>query len=253
MSRQKSIYLSYLLIGLGLGLLSLIAWPVFDYYVVSASELGRQDMKMPVSLAYAEELHQSSLPLGEETVFGKASISMEPSQTDFTKASSWFVGTDPVQKSNLSDKYPDEYVLTIPEVDVYDARVVVGSNDLSESLIHYAGTAYPGQAGSPVIFGHSVLRQFYNPKVSNPRRYMSIFSKIMTLEAGDEIEIEYDGVLYTYQVTDKYQVEPEDVYILQQNYGQANLKLVTCVPEGTYLRRGVVEAKLLNMSETTRT
>jgi sortase (surface protein transpeptidase) len=39
-------------------------------------------------------------------------------------------------------------------------------------------------------------------------------------------------------------VKPEDVFILEQNYEEKTLKLVTCVPEGTYLRRGVITATL---------
>jgi len=103
----------------------------------------------------------------------------------------------------------------------------------------------PGQPGAPVVFGHSLLRQFYNPKESNPRRYNSIFSTIMTLDKGDKIYLYYGDVRYTYVVEDKTEVKPTDTYILSQDYGVRQLKLVTCVPEGTYLRRGVVTAQLI--------
>ncbi len=41
------------------------------------------------------------------------------------------------------------------------------------------------------------------------------------------------------------EVQPTDTFILAQRYDVRQLKLVTCVPEGTVLRRGVVIATLV--------
>jgi LPXTG-site transpeptidase (sortase) family protein len=68
----------------------------------------------------------------------------------------------------------------------------------------------------------------------------------MTLKKGDEIKILDDGITYTYQVMEKTEVKPEDTYILAQRRDAKLLKLVTCTPEGTYLRRGVVTAQLID-------
>jgi sortase A len=65
------------------------------------------------------------------------------------------------------------------------------------------------------------------------------------LEPGDRIYITQDNIRYTYVVQSKTDVKPTDTYILSQNYSSRTLKLVTCVPEGTYLRRGVVTAQLV--------
>jgi len=89
------------------------------------------------------------------------------------------------------------------------------------------------------------LRQFYNPSEKNPRRYTSIFSKIMLLERGDKIFLTHDNVKYTYLVQDKTEVKPEDTFILAQRFDVHQLKLVTCTPEGTTLHRGVVTAQLV--------
>ena len=67
----------------------------------------------------------------------------------------------------------------------------------------------------------------------------------MTLKTGDEIYVTYDNVKYTYVVQEKTEVKPTDVYILSQKYDAQSLKLVTCTPEGTYLRRGVITAQLV--------
>ncbi len=167
---------------------------------------------------------------------------------DYTNLSNWF--EDPSKKdiqniSNLLNQEVTEYYLDIPKLDITNALVKIGSDDLDTSLIQYPGTALPGKPGTPVIFGHSLLRQFYNPKESNPRRYKSIFSYIMSLEKGDKIYLRYKDATYTYSVQSKTEVNPEDIYILSQDYTIRQLKLVTCVPEGTYMRRGVVVAQLV--------
>src|SRR5258708_871941 len=163
-------------------------------------------------------------------------------ELDYTNLSNWFTSTTLPQGGQEQDT---EYTLDIPGVEIETAKVKLGGSNLDKNLIQYPGTSLPGQAGAPVIFGHSVLRQFYNPQTKNPRRYFSIFSKIMTLENGDKIYLTYNNIKYTYEVRSKSVVQPEDTFILDQHYDSKELKLVTCVPEGTYLQRGVVTAQLI--------
>ncbi len=164
---------------------------------------------------------------------------------DYTNLSNWFPGAGSMPEL-LQSEVSEEYRLDIPNLKIENAVVAQGGTDLNKSLIAFPGTGTPGQYGAPVIFGHSVLRQFYNPSEKNPRRYTSIFSTIMTLKKGDEIFITYNGIRYTYVVQEKTEVKPTDVYILNQKYDAKRLKLVTCTPEGTYLRRGVVTAELVS-------
>jgi len=135
------------------------------------------------------------------------------------------------------------YNLSIPKLKIESAVVTIGGEDLSESLIQYPGTALPGEYGNTVIFGHSVLPQFFNPK-----NYKTIFSTLPTLEEGDEILIDFDGVRYRYVVFKMIEVSPKDVSVLEQRYDGEYLSLVTCVPPGTYLRRLIVRAKLVKPS-----
>lgn len=169
-------------------------------------------------------------------------------QLDYTNLSNWFedqLVTDLVNRTSLLSNQMGEYTIEIPKLNIFNAVVKIGGVNLDESLIQYPGTSLPGKPGAPVVFGHSLLRQFYNPKESNPRRYNSIFSTIMTLEKGDKIYLEYADVRYTYVVEGHSEVKPTDTFILSQDYGVRQLKLVTCTPEGTYLRRGVVTAQLI--------
>jgi sortase A len=110
---------------------------------------------------------------------------------------------------------------------IEDAVVAIGGEDLSKSLVQYPGTALPGKNGNAVIFGHSILPIFFNPK-----NYMAIFSTLPTLKNGDEIYIKYDGVQYVYKVEELFEIYPSDIQILEQNHSDSFITLVTCTPPG---------------------
>ncbi len=239
---------------IGLFLVSNAIWPILSYFVFPESHLLGENLLSPVPENAILDAKRPFIP----QVQAQSSASSEPvieepimlaEDLDYSNLNNWFPEMTEAQELALN-KTPaegsvQEYVLDIPTLNVEDARVKIGGTNLDKSLIQYPGTAMPGEPGSPVIFGHSVLRQFYNPSVKNSRRYMSIFSKIMTLKKGDRVYVTIDGVKYTYEVEEKTEVKPEDTFILEQNYDNKMLKLITCVPEGTYLRRGVVTARLV--------
>ncbi len=161
----------------------------------------------------------------------------EEAQTDYSNPKSWFSVAPvlPPQPSRIT-----HYNLSIPELGIEEATVQIGGEDLMTSLIHYPGTALPGQYGNSVIFGHSVLPQFFNPE-----DYKTIFSTLPTLEKGDEIFVDFDGIRYRYLVRKIIEAKPDDVSILEQNYDSQWLSLITCVPPGTYLKRLIVRAQLV--------
>jgi len=227
--------------------------PLMNYYTQSLASEQTANLVSPIppedlidvaptvisqlGTGYATAYDDQSQPGVERPTFIDA-------QLDYTNLANWF---DEAQVAALTagETSEAEYVIDIPKLNISNARVKIGGTDLDNGLIQYPGTAEPGKPGAPVIFGHSVLRQFYNPHENNPRRYISIFSTIMTLKPGDEIYVTFDGAKYKYVMKEKTEVKPEDVYILMQNYDGRTLKLVTCTPEGTHLRRGVVTAELV--------
>jgi len=144
---------------------------------------------------------------------------------DSTQASNWFVGG--AQKEDFSVSKVDFYTLSIPKLKIDNATVAIGGEDLGKSLIQYPGTALPGKFGNAVIFGHSILPRFYNPK-----EYISIFSTLQTLDKGDKIYIYYDGVEYVYSVETLFEVHPTDIQVLEQDSSDSFLSLVTCSPPG---------------------
>lgn len=157
---------------------------------------------------------------------------------DLTKASNWF----PTGQKDFGDSKVSHYTVSIPKLRIKDATVAIGGEELADSLIQYPGTAAPGKIGNSVIFGHSILPQFYNPE-----DYMAIFSLLPTLRKGDLINVRYDGIGYTYKVEDMFEVRPEDIQVLDQNDHDSYLSLITCTPPGHPLKpkRLVVRAKLV--------
>jgi len=165
-------------------------------------------------------------------------LSVKYYNRDYTQLSNWFV-QNPNNQNLLLPDVQVTYSLTIPKLNVKDAVVTFGSMDLKKSLIQYPNTALPGQSGNTVIFGHSVLPQFFNPK-----SYLTIFSTLYKLKTGDDIFINYNDSEYKYRVTEMFEVQPDNFSVLDQRFDNKTITLITCSPPGTYLRRLVVKAQL---------
>jgi sortase A len=163
---------------------------------------------------------------------------------DYTKASNWFVGG--AKKEEFESQNITFYTISIPTLGIENAKVTIGGEDLKDSLIQYPGTQVPGKIGNSVIFGHSILPYFFNPK-----NYLSIFSTLPKLESGDEIFVSFDGISYKYEVESMFEVKPEDIQILDQDNSNSFLTLVTCTPPGHPLKpkRLIVRARLIPTTE----
>lgn len=212
------------------GILFLVnaAYPIVSYQLLVSPRFS-QSFVSPSSEAAIAQSFGASKP---------AVLGTEIDLVDLTKASNWF----PEAKTavfSATETSSSSYTLSIPKLKIYDALVLVGLEDLKKSLIQYPGTAEPGRYGNTVIFGHSVLPQFFNPK-----NYSTIFSTLPTLKPKDEIFVVYNQVQYKYVVEQMIEVEPNDISILAQRYDDSYLTLITCVPPGTYLRRLIVRARL---------
>lgn len=175
---------------------------------------------------------------------GEGSIGQEVERLDYTKASNWFSGGAP--KENFVSANVSYYTVSIPKLKIENATVAIGGEDLAKSLVQYPGTALPGRPGNSVIFGHSILPIFFNPK-----DYISIFSTLPSLKAGDEINVNYDGVSYLYRVETSFEVLPSDIQVLEQNSSDSFLTLVTCVPPGDPRKpkRLIVRARIVPIKE----
>ncbi|MBR5621255.1 sortase, partial [Candidatus Saccharibacteria bacterium] len=140
--------------------------------------------------------------------------------------------------------------LMIPKLNV-DVPVSFGiSNDtatinaaMETGVAHFmipGASAFPGEIGNLVITGHSAGDIYSNIQ------YKFIFSGLERLVAGDLIYIDYQGTRYTYSVTGKETVEPDNVAALVYDTDKPMLTLITCTPLGTSRYRLLVSAEQIN-------
>ncbi len=246
--RYGALLVPLFFVGVGVFLVGSAVIPIISYYLTTLPGLQASNLTTPIPREQVLDI--TPLVIAQNGIAQAqtaSALTSEPviidTELDYTNLSNWF--SDSLPSTLETQAEAKTFILDIPSLKITNAEVTMGGTDLSKSLIQFPGTADPGELGSPVIFGHSVLRQFYNPSEKNPKRYTSIFSTIMTMKKGDEIFVTYAGVKYRYVVQDKIEVKPADTFILNQRYDNRTLKLVTCTPEGTYLRRGVVIAQLV--------
>lgn len=112
-------------------------------------------------------------------------------------------------------------------------------DSLQQGVVHYPGTAEAGRKGNFFLTGHS-SNVFWEPS-----EYNTVFALLPRLEPGDDIFVTVDQQEYHYVVTEKYEVNPKDVSVLDQGDGK-KMTLMTCTPVGTTLKRLVVTAELQN-------
>ncbi|MBU6389186.1 sortase [Patescibacteria group bacterium] len=104
---------------------------------------------------------------------------------------------------------------------------------LETGVINIAGTAKPGLHGMVIITGHS------SNYIWDKGQYNSVFAPLAKVQLGQEIKVAYNNREYTYTITKIYQVQPTDLSVLTGTGD--GIRLITCTPIGTSLRRLVVE------------
>lgn len=225
MAQKTILRISALISGIsGIVILIGVIYPIISY----DATYSKNYTKLVSPLADSESRAQKVLT--ESTGVG----------TGDTMASSWFTGGATVEDFTAEDV--SYYTLSVPKLKIESATVAIGGEDLSKSLIQYPGTALPGKKGNAVIFGHSIL-----PIFNNPKNYISIFTMLPTMKVKDRVYINYDGVSYTYEVEEMFEVSPTDLQVLDQDSSDSFITLVTCIPPGDprYPKRLIVRARVV--------
>ncbi len=111
---------------------------------------------------------------------------------------------------------------------------------LENGIVHFPGTAFPGQYGNAYFFGHS------SDYLWNPGSYKTVFEKLPSVQMGDEIVVtDASGTSYTYAVIGTKIVTPQDFSVLSQGDGTRRLlSLQTSYPIGMATKRFIVIAEL---------
>lgn len=231
---------SLMLITLGIATFTTVAYPLISYQLTLAPGFQKNTLSSPLTpvVVATNDLVTQTIKKAEATSSDSPTFVDEVVNTsfDYTNSNSWFATP---QKKTEAAEYA-LYTISIPKLGIDRAVVRSDHTDLKQSLIHYPGTALPGNLGNAVIFGHSVLPQFFNPL-----NYLTIFSTLHTLKPGDTWEVTADGATFTYKITEMYETLPDDLSPLGQVYNSRYMTLITCTPPGTYLRRLIIKAQII--------
>ncbi|MEK7528207.1 MAG: sortase [Patescibacteria group bacterium] len=111
---------------------------------------------------------------------------------------------------------------------------------LKDGVIHYPGTALPGEGGNVVLTGHSSYYAW------DAGRFKDVFALLHEVEVADRVVMYFDQRKYVYEVFDKRVVLPSQIDVLGQTRDD-RLTLITCTPIGTNLKRLVLTAKLISV------
>lgn len=140
-------------------------------------------------------------------------------------------------------KLYDSFILSVPSLNIKDAKVLVDSNNLDKALAHLPGTALPGERGNVFISGHSGGFRSWLP--GDDYKYKSIFSNLYKLKKEEVIIINVEGQTFKYRVLGIRVVDPKDLSVVNPPDERGRyITLMTCVPPGINSKRLVVLGKL---------
>ncbi len=195
-----------------------------------------------IVLAYVRPSLQSPAQISEQATIMREHLERSPALA--------VAGAGRVSLASLLQVGPPENRLIVPKLEMnvpivsppvsalmqedwkqLEADIQTG---LEDGVVHYPGTANPGQAGNFFLTGHSS----YYPWAAG--KYKTIFARLQELEVGDEYWVYYGGDEHKYLVRSKREVKPSDVSVLDQPINKRYGTLMTCTPVGTTLRRLVL-------------
>ncbi|MFH1235553.1 MAG: sortase [Parcubacteria group bacterium] len=134
---------------------------------------------------------------------------------------------------------PDRGIET-PVIYIDEISEPVFQEALTRGVVHYPGTAKPGEPGNPYIFGHS------SDYFWKPGEYKKVFAPLVDIPLDTEVRVTNDkGELFIYKVIETKVVGPKEISVLDQyNNERTILTLQTSYPIGTALKRYIAVAEL---------
>jgi len=147
-----------------------------------------------------------------------------------------------LQSDDLTPVDP-EFSLLIPKIKA-NSKVIknvdatnpkIYQSALSRGVAHASGSATPDQPGNVFIFAHSATNWY------QASDYNAVFYLLNKLTVGDSLTLYYQNQPYTYSVTDKKIVSPDQIDYMKSS-SRRQLTLMTCWPPGTTLNRLIIVA-----------
>jgi len=204
---------------------------IFLCYLIFANYLAERDRQAGLALWESQKQVLSEEITVDSSVVSNGEITEEAGTSSSTAPDE--TGVVDYSKMAPEDFFPIK--LSIPKIDLewvsYEGS---DTQTLKQGPGHIEETPLPGDVGRCTISGHRTT-------------YGSPFFKVDELEEGDLIYLEtINGELFTYVVTGRDIVNPEDVYVLEGSY-RKELLLTTCHPKYSGAKRLIIIAELLNL------
>ncbi len=205
-------------------------FPVLSYHLYLSSAFAGNDIQAPLPQRFV---------LGDNSSMkGLFASGLSNMTANFADARNWFPN---VRKDKKALQKVSEYDLSIPSQNISHMKVSAVDFDLSKHMVQYFSTSKsPIENGTSVIFGHSTLPQWFDPK-----NYMAVFAHLHLIKDGDEIVLTVDGQDYHYKVFSRTITDSNDPNIFSQAYDNSYITIITCTPPGTTWKRLVVRASLV--------
>jgi LPXTG-site transpeptidase (sortase) family protein len=168
-------------------------------------------------------LKQLKYAVGESPIVSEPILSTVPSSTCATPNRLWI----------------NSLAIEAPLVYVSGTTHQVFQGGLEKGVVHFPGTALPGEYGNAYFFGHSSDYPWKRGA------YKTVFALLPKIKKEDEIRVsDADGNVFVYIVHTTLVVGPKDVRVLDQhNRASRMLSLQTSYPLGTALQRFIVQAE----------
>ncbi len=217
-----------------------------DEILRNQNPLGAGPLPAEFALKNAKISDQDSDGLSDalESIIGTGSDNADSDRDAFPDGLEAENGFDPTGKGRpaLTISIPSLNI-TAPVVwsESDDAKRI--AQDLKKGVIHFPGTASPGERGNSFITGHS------SDYVWQQGPYTDIFKDLPDLEKGDAVEFTYTyrnkkKRTVRYVLTESMVVYPDDKRLFAAS-DTPTLTLVTCYPVGSNAQRiawrGIVE------------
>jgi LPXTG-site transpeptidase (sortase) family protein len=120
--------------------------------------------------------------------------------------------------------------------DMLEEQMQIG---LNHGAVAYPHSTSPGSNGSLIIAGHSSPPT----EAAEKSAYGSLFASLPSIDVGEEIVVETAASPVRYRVEKKIIVSPSMTSLLEQQYDDSILKVITCYPVGTTRDRMIILAK----------
>lgn len=245
LKRKKKIYKFNFFLSVFL-IVILISAYIYAEYDRNKSEEVSQDILQEMQVANEESIIEDNtiakdnkvlvIVLDDEHIDEREEERKEEQQPQEQPANQHITAQPVIKTTDLGHQYTTTATINIPKIDVNYPILegVTGSVEETDDLLKISPCKFWGpdinEVGNYCIVGHNY-------------RNTKFFSKVPTLVTGDTFTIsETSGRTITYEVYDKFTVEPQNVSCTSQlTRGKKEVTLITCTDNSEY--RVIVKAR----------